>query len=70
MVNNIPPVQEGQRVSTIVEGFGNNDDPFVKVGAYVIFLKGVLINSLQEGDKVTINVTRVLSSVGFGELIS
>jgi len=58
------PVKEGAELDVKIEGVGEKGDGIAKVQGFVLFVPGV-----KTGDEVRIKVTRVLSKVGFAEVI-
>ncbi len=58
------PVKVGAELDVKIEGVGEKGDGIAKVQGFVLFVPGV-----KTGDEVRIKVTRVLSKVGFAEVI-
>ncbi len=58
------PVREGEEADVIIEAVGEKGDGIAKIKGFVIFVPGT-----KQGDNVKIRVTRVLSKVGFGEVV-
>lgn len=59
-----PPVREGDEVDVRIESVGEKGDGMTKIEGFVVFVPGT-----KAGDSVRIKVTRVLSKVGFGEVV-
>jgi len=59
-----PPVSEGDTVDVKIESVGAKGDGLAKISGFVLFIPGV-----KEGDNVKVKVTRVLSKVGFAEVV-
>jgi len=59
-----PPVKEGDEVDVTIEAVGEKGDGVAKVQGFVLF-----VANTQTGDNVKVRVTRVLSKVGFAEVI-
>ena len=62
--NRIAPVKVGAELDVKIEGVGEKGDGIAKVQGFVLFVPGV-----KTGDEVRIKVTRVLSKVGFAEVL-
>ena len=60
----VAPVKEGQELDVKIEGVGEKGDGIARVEGFVLFVPGV-----REGDEVRVKVTRVLSRVGFAEVV-
>jgi len=58
------PVQEGQELDVKIEAVGEKGDGIARVDGFVLFVPGT-----KTGDEVKIKVTRVLSKVGFAEVV-
>jgi len=58
------PVREGEELDVMIESVGEKGDGIAKVKGFVIF-----VPNTKENDAVRIKVTKVLSKVGFGEVI-
>jgi len=58
------PVKEGEVVEVLIESVGEKGDGIAKVKGFVIF-----IPNAKEGDAVKVKITKVLSKVGFGEVV-
>jgi predicted RNA-binding protein with TRAM domain len=61
----VAPVKVGAELDVKIEGVGEKGDGIAKVQGFVLFVPGV-----RTGDEVRIKVTRVLSKVGFAEVLS
>lgn len=61
---NFSPVKEGEEHNVTVEAVGEKGDGIVKIKGFVVFVPEV-----KQGDRVKIRITKVLSKVGFGEVI-
>jgi predicted RNA-binding protein with TRAM domain len=59
-----PPVSVDEELDVTVEAVGAKGDGIVKKDGFVIFVPGV-----NEGDRVRIKITKVLSKVGFAEVV-
>ena len=58
------PVKEGQEVDLTIEAVGEKGDGVGKVKGFVLF-----VPNTKAGDNVRVKITRVLSKVGFAEVI-
>ena len=58
------PVQVGDELDVKIEAVGEKGDGIAKKDGFVLFVPGV-----KEGDEVRIRVTKVLSKVGFAEVV-
>jgi len=58
------PVRVGEEVDVKIEAVGEKGDGIARVKGFVLFVPGV-----KEGDEVKIKITRVLSKVGFAEVV-
>jgi len=58
------PVKVGDEIDVKVEAVGEKGDGIAKKDGFVLF-----VPNTKEGDEVKIRVTRVLSKVGFAEVI-
>ena len=58
------PVKVGEEVDVKIEAVGEKGDGIARVKGFVLFVPGV-----KEGDEVKIKITKVLSKVGFAEVI-
>lgn len=58
------PVREGEELDVKVDGVGEKGDGIARVEGFVLFIPGV-----KEGDEVRVRVTKVLSRVGFAEVV-
>ena len=58
------PVRVGEEVDVKIEAVGEKGDGIARVKGFVLFVPGV-----KEGDEVKIKVTKVLSKVGFAEVV-
>lgn len=63
--NNKPPVEEGQEIDVTIESIGDKGDGVAKVNGFVVFVPDV-----QKGENVRIKISKVLSKVSFGEVVS
>jgi predicted RNA-binding protein with TRAM domain len=59
-----PPVREGEELDVSIEAVGEKGDGIAKQKGFVLFIAGTKV-----GERVKIRVTRVLSKVGFGQVI-
>ena len=59
-----PPVQVGDELEVNILAVGEKGDGVAKVNGFVLFVPGT-----KEGETVRIRVTKVLSKVGFAEVI-
>jgi len=59
-----PPVQVGEELDVKIEAVGAKGDGIAKKDGFVLFVPGV-----NEGDKVRIKITKVLSKAGFAEVV-
>ena len=59
-----PPVKEGEEVEVSIEAVGEKGDGIAKVQGFVLF-----VPNTKTGDNVKVRVTRVLSKVGFADVI-
>jgi predicted RNA-binding protein with TRAM domain len=62
--NTNPPVSVGDEINVRIESLGEKGDGVAKINGFVIFVKNV-----SQGDNLKIKVTKVLSKVGFGDVI-
>lgn len=60
----VPPVREGEEIDVTVESVGEKGDGMAKVKGFVVFVPGT-----KAGDRVKVKVTRVLSKVGFAQVV-
>lgn len=58
------PIKVGEEVDVKIEGVGEKGDGIARVEGFVLFVPGV-----RQGDEVRVRVTRVLSRVGFAEVV-
>jgi len=58
------PVRVGEEVDVKIEAVGEKGDGIARVKGFVLF-----VPSVKEGDEVKIKITRVLSKVGFAEVV-
>ena len=58
------PVKVGEEVEVKIEAFGEKGDGIAKVKGFVLF-----VPDTKEGDEVKVRITRVLSKVGFAEVV-
>ena len=59
-----PPVREGEEIDVTVEAVGEKGDGIAKQKGFVLFVPGT-----KAGERVKIRITRVLSKVGFAQVI-
>ncbi len=59
-----PPVKEGEEVDVTIEAVGEKGDGVAKVQGFVLF-----VPNTQAGERKRVRVTRVLTKVGFAEVI-
>lgn len=59
-----PPVQVGDEMEVEIESVGEKGDGLAKVSGFVLF-----VPHTKQGDMVKIRVTRVLTKVGFAEIV-
>ncbi|GEM_PF-596309 len=59
-----PPVQEGEKYKVKIEDIGKEGDGVAKVENFVVFVPDTDV-----GDKVEIEITRVLRTLAFGEVV-
>jgi predicted RNA-binding protein with TRAM domain len=57
-------ISVGDTLDLKIETVGKKGDGLAKIDGFVIFVPGV-----KEGDNVKVKVTKVLTNVGFGEVI-
>jgi len=57
------PVKEGDIVEIEITGKGNKGDCFGKIEGYVLF-----VPNSEQGEIITVKVTKVLSNFGFAEI--
>ena len=60
-----PPVRVGEELDVSIDAVGEKGDGIATKNGFVLFVPGVKV-----GDKVRIRVTKVLSKVGFAEVIT
>ena len=60
----VPPVNVGDELEVTIEAVGAKGDGITKVDGFVLFVAGT-----QKGDKVKVKITKVLSNVGFAEVV-
>jgi len=60
-----PPVTVGEELDVSIDAVGEKGDGIATKNGFVLFVPGVKV-----GDKVRIRVTKVLSKVGFAEVIT
>ena len=58
------PVKVGEEVDVKIEAVGAKGDGIAKIEGFVLFIPGV-----KEGQEVRVKVTKVLSKVGFAEVV-
>ncbi len=58
------PVKEGDLVEVTIEGVGEKGDGIARVKGFVLF-----VANAKQGENVKVKVTRVLSKVGFAEVV-
>jgi predicted RNA-binding protein with TRAM domain len=58
------PVKDGQEIDVKIDGVGEKGDGIARVDGFVLFIPGV-----REGDEVRVKITKVLSKVGFAEVV-
>ena len=61
---NIAPVKQGEELTVTIEGVGEKGDGIAKIKGFVLF-----VPNTKQGDNVLVRVNRVLSKVGFAEVI-
>ncbi|MBT5022006.1 TRAM domain-containing protein, partial [Candidatus Woesearchaeota archaeon] len=61
---NTPPVQVGEEIDVKIEAVGEKGDGIARKSGFVLF-----IPNAKEGDEVRVKITKVLSKVGFAEVI-
>ena len=59
------PVEVGEELDVEIEAVGEKGDGIAKKDGFVLF-----VPTTQKGDKVKIRVTKVLSRVGFAEVVA
>jgi predicted RNA-binding protein with TRAM domain len=59
-----PPVREGEEIDVTIEAVGEKGDGIAKQKGFVLFVPGT-----KAGERVKIRITRVLSKVGFAQVI-
>lgn len=59
-----PPVDEGENYVVAIEDIGKEGDGVAKVENFVVF-----VPETEVGDKVKIEVTKVLRTMAFGEVV-
>lgn len=60
-----PPVKVGEELDVSIDAVGEKGDGIATKSGFVLFVPGVKV-----GDKVRIRVTKVLSKVGFAEVVT
>ncbi len=60
-----PPVEEGETYEVKIEDIGKEGDGVAKIDDFVIF-----VPETDVGDEVEIEITRVLRTLAFGEVVS
>ncbi len=58
-----PPVEEGEKYDVEIEDMGKEGDGLAKINDFVVFIPDTDV-----GDKVTIEITKVLHTMAFGEV--
>ncbi len=58
-----PPVEEGETYDVEIEDMGKEGDGVAKINNFVVFIPDTDV-----GDKVTIEITKVLHTMAFGEV--
>ncbi len=58
------PVKVGEEVDVKIEAVGAKGDGIAKIEGFVLFIPGV-----KEGDEVRVRISKVLSKVGFAEVV-
>lgn len=58
------PVKVGEELDVKIEAVGEKGDGIAKVKGFVLF-----VPNAKEGDEVKVRITRVLSKVGFAEVV-
>ena len=59
------PVEVGEELDVEIEAVGEKGDGIAKKDGFVLF-----VPATQKGDRVKIRVTKVLSRVGFAEIVA
>lgn len=59
-----PPVEEGEKYEVEIEDIGKEGDGVAKVENFVVFVPDTDV-----GDQVEIEITRVLRTLAFGEVV-
>ena len=59
-----PPVEEGEKYEVEIEDIGKEGDGVAKVENFVVF-----VPDTEVGDQVEIEITRVLRTLAFGEVV-
>ncbi len=59
-----PPVEEGEKYNVEIEDIGKEGDGVAKIDNFVIF-----VPDTEVGDEVEIEITRVLRTLAFGEVV-
>lgn len=59
-----PPVKEGEKYDVTIEDIGKEGDGVAKVNNFVVFVPNTKV-----GDEVKIEVTKVLRTLAFGEVV-
>jgi predicted RNA-binding protein with TRAM domain len=59
-----PPVREGEEIDVTIEAVGEKGDGIAKQKGFVLF-----VPNTKAGERVKIKITRVLSKVGFAQVI-
>ncbi len=59
-----PPVKEGERYDVKIEDIGKEGDGVAKVNNFVVFIPNTKV-----GDEVKIEVTKVLRTLAFGQVV-
>ncbi len=63
-MSEVAPVRVGDELDVTIEGVGEKGDGLAKVNGFVLF-----VPNTKQGDKVRVRVNRVLTKVGFAEVI-
>ncbi len=60
----LAPVKVGDELEVTIEGVGEKGDGLAKINGFVLF-----VPNTKQGDKVKVRVNRVLTKVGFAEVV-
>lgn len=60
-----PPIEEGETYDVTIQDIGKEGDGVAKIENFVVFVPDTKV-----GDEVTIEITKVLRTLAFGEVVN